>query len=382
MKKRADGRYQKNVYIGIENGKKKYKSVFGKTQKEVNEKAAKLKIKMNKGIDLSRENDSFGFWADKWLSYKKTTIGESRYKNYCVNVKHFSHLRPIKISKLNVSDFQSVINKFAVKNPTTCKPTAKGTLQKMRNTISQIFDFAIRNRVIDFNPLLYVDIPKDAPKKERRALTKEEQKWIIETPHRAQLPAMIMMLSGLRLGECLALQWCDIDLENSTINVHKTLKMIDNRSEVKQSTKTNAGMRVVNIPTILVNFLKSQPNHSPFDYIVTNTKGQFFTKSSWKSLWRSYLTDLNLKYGNFSNYLNKPKSKFQPQSIPFVIKPFTAHFLRHTHATNLFKAGYDILYIQKQLGHSKPETTLNVYTHLVEDKQKKASILLDKYLAV
>lgn len=381
MKKRADGRYQKNVYIGLENGKKKYKSVFGKTQKEVSQKAAELKIKMNKGIDVSAENDTFGAWIDRWLYYKKSLIGESRYKNYCVNVKHFYYLHNVKISRLNVSDFQAVINEYAIQNPTTHKPTAKGTLQKMRNTISQVFDFAIKNRAIDFNPLKYVDIPKDSPKKERRALTKEEQQWVMDTPHRAQLPAIIMMLSGLRLAECLALQWSDIDLQHATINVNKSLKMIDNKSEVQYKTKTKLSKRVVDIPNVLVDFLKSLSNYNLFDYVVTNTKGKLFTRSAWKSMWRSYQKDLNMKYGDFSDYIDRPKSKFQPGGVPFVIDGFTAHYLRHTHATNLFKAGYDVLYIQKQLGHSKPETTLNIYTHLVTDTKKETQSKLDKYLA-
>lgn len=382
MKKRADGRYQKNVYIGIgENGKKKYKSVFGKTQKEVNQKVAELKIKLNKGIDVSSENDTFGDWINRWKTYKKELVSENQYYNYNTYLKHFGCLFDIKISKLQVSDFQLIINQLAKKNPTTNNPTSKKTLRELKITAGQVFKFAIKNRAIDFNPLEYVEIPKDSPKQERRALTREEQQWIIDTPGRAQLPAMIMMLAGLRLGECLALQWCDIDLDNATIDINKTMKMTGNHSEIKPGAKTKAGIRIVDIPQILVDFLKNQPPHSTFDYLITNKQGGFVTKSSWKNMWRSYLNDLNLKYGDFSNYINKPKSKFQPGGVPFVIEPFTAHYLRHTHATNLFKAGYDVLYIQKQLGHTKPETTLNIYTHLVKDIKKESQSKLDKYLA-
>ena len=67
--------------------------------------------------------------------------------------------------------------------------------------------------------------------------------------------------------------------------------------------------------------------------------------------------------------------------MPQVINKFTAHCLRHTHATNLFYAGYDVLYIQHQLGHTKPETTLNIYTHLKKEKENQIS-RLDSYLSV
>jgi integrase len=56
--------------------------------------------------------------------------------------------------------------------------------------------------------------------------------------------------------------------------------------------------------------------------------------------------------------------------------------LRHTHATNLFRCGRDILYIRDQLGHADPETTLKIYTHLVKNHQISKTnkvISIDKY---
>lgn len=380
MKKRADGRYQVNVYVGLVDGKKKYKSVFGKTQKEVKEKVAELKIKLNKGIDITADNDTFGDWAKSWLMYKKGTISDGQYNNYATLVKHFDALSNAKLNKLQVYDFQGIVNNLAKRNPTTGKPTSKKTLRDIRMTAQQVFEFAIMNRAVDFNPAKYVELPKEAPKQERRALTIEEQKWVLTFNHQAQLPAVIMMLSGLRLGECLALQWKDIDLENATIDVHKVLRTVGNEAVIKNGAKTKTGVRIVDIPMTLVNFLKKQPPHSPFDYVVTKKNGELINRNSWQSLWKSYLLDLNLAYGDFSAYLNKPKSKFQPGGVPFVIEPFTAHYLRHTHATNLFKAGYDILYIQKQMGHANPEITLNTYTHLVEERKKTSVSKLDKYI--
>lgn len=376
MKKRTDGRYQKNVYIGIgENGKKKYKSVFGRTQAEVNQKASDIKAKLGKGIDITLD-DSFGLWKNKWLLFQTPLQTESQLKTYKRYLKHFDELDNIALSKLQIADFQKIINELFSKNPTTGKPTAKKSLREFKATASRVFEFAIENRAIDFNPVKYVRIPKAAPISKRRALTDTEQKWIENTPHRAQLPAMIMMLSGLRRGECLALQWKDIDLEKATIDVHQTLKMFENKSEIKCGAKTEAGVRIVDIPKKLVDFLKQQPPHSPFDYVVTNCKGNLMTTSSWRRLWESYITDLNFIYGDI---VNKPKSKFTPEGVPIVIEPFTAHCLRHTHATNLFYAGYDILYIQHQLGHTKPETTLNIYTHLVIEEKKDNISKLDIY---
>ena len=380
MKKRADGRYQVRVFLGIVDGKKTYKSVFGKTQKEVNKKAEELKIKLNKGINIITDNDSFGQWVERWMIYKKDLLSENQHDFYKRKLKYFAELNDKKLNKIEITDLQAIINRLAKRNPITGKPTARKTLRDIRMTANQVFEFAIMNRATNYNPAKYLEIPRNSPKQVRRALTQEEQQWIINTPHRAQLPAMIMMMSGLRLGECLALQWRDIDLINSTIDVHQVLKTVNGKLTIEQGAKTANSIRIVDIPDLLVTFLKKQPKHSPFDYVVTNTNGNLMSKTNWQHLWNSYKTDLNFKYGDFSMYLNKPKSKFQPQGVPFVIQDFTAHYLRHTHATNLFKAGYDVLYIQEQLGHSSPSVTLDIYTHLVKDKEKKGDSKLDKYL--
>lgn len=378
MKRRKDGRYQMNVYIGVdEKGKRKYKCICGRTQAEVKRKASEIKLRIGKGIDVLNENMPFSELCERWLQYKKPLLKEKQYNSYKTNLKAFDALGSTAISKLVKSDFQIIINSYAEKNPHTGKPTAKKTLRDFRLTARQVFDFAVENRILDYNPVAYVEIPKDAPKQERRALTEEEQRWIIETPHRAQLPAMLMMLSGLRLSEALALQWQDIDLEKSQIFVHQKLVM-KGTPHIEQGGKSKNSIRTVNIPKILVDFLKKQGKHKQSDYLVLTANGRLFSDTAWRRLWESYLCDLNLKYGDFSEYENRPKSKFDPHGTPFVIEKFTAHYLRHTFATNLFFCGQDLLYVQQQLGHAKPETTLNIYTHLVQTNRiQKTEKIID-----
>ena len=367
-----------NVYVGLDkNGKKVYKTIYGRTQAEVKSKASAIKLKIGKGIDVLNENMPFSELCERWLQYKKPLLKEKQYNSYKTNLKPFDVLGDTSVIKLVKSDFQTIINEYAALNPRTHKPTSKKTLRDFRLTARQVFDFAVENRILDYNPVAYVEIPKDAPKQERRALTEEEQRWIIETPHRAQLPAMLMMLSGLRLSEALALQWQDIDLEKSQIFVHQKLVM-KGTPHIEQGGKSKNSIRTVNIPKILVDFLKKQGKHKQSDYLVLTANGRLFSDTAWRRLWESYLCDLNLKYGDFSEYENKPKSKYDPHGTPFVIEKFTAHYLRHTFATNLFFCGQDLLYVQQQLGHAKPETTLNIYTHLVQTNQiQKTNKIID-----
>ena len=71
---RKDGRIASQVYIGMENGKRKYKTVYGKTQKEVNQKVIDLKIALQKGINIAARNDTFEDLTKSWLKIKKSEV--------------------------------------------------------------------------------------------------------------------------------------------------------------------------------------------------------------------------------------------------------------------------------------------------------------------
>lgn len=191
--------------------------------------------------------------------------------------------------------------------------------------------------------------------------------------HRAQPAAMIMLFSGLRTGETLALKWEDVDFERKIISVTKSVQRVaSNLYQVKPGTK-NKKNRVVTIPECLSIFLaklKIQNNSLDSDYINCQKDGSLHTPSSWKSVWKSYNTQLN-----FAKYkqIHPEVSIFSPEGIPRVLDIVNAHQLRHTYATMLYKSGVDLLTASSLLGHSDVKLTLNIYTHL-DEKYKQINI--------
>lgn len=379
--KRSDGRIAVQVYLGRdENGKRKYKTVYGATQKEADEKALQVKLAMKKGIDVASELDPFSKWAERWMSIKKTEVSHGRQLANRSIVAHLCRdLGDLPISKIRTADVQMVISDLAEYNPNTGRPMAMKTLQDLRCAASQIFRLAIENRVMDYNPADAVRMPKSVEPQHRRALTAEEQHWIEEMPHRAQTAAMIMMHAGLRRGELIPLTWSDIDLNARTITVNKAAEVINSVFVIKDSGKNEYAMRVIDIPQRLVDYLRAQPRTSLL--VCTNTCGRMHTDTSWRRMWDSYMKDLNLKYGDFSTCIRMPTSKYDPHGVPMVIPPITPHWLRHTFATNLYLAGVDVVTAQEQLGHSKVTTTLGIYTHLSRAHKRRSMDKLDIYLS-
>jgi integrase len=231
---------------------------------------------------------------------------------------------------------------------------AKKTIRGYVQVINAIFDFAVDNRVIDYNPANKLKAPQTATTVQRRALTVEERDRIMEFEHRAKPSAMLMMLSGLRRGEATALQWNDIDFENNKISVTKSYNFKTKEFKAPKNGKA----RVVSVPKILIEYLKTLPKKSLF--VLTNANGKMMTDDSWRRLYQSYIHDMNIEYGFNGNAPNK----FSPIKIPMSITPFTPHELRHTFCTIMYEVGIDALTAKEQLGHSDIKTTLSIYTHL------------------
>ena len=127
LKKRADGRYSRQVYLGLgEDGKRQYKTVYGSSQKEVEERALDIKFQLKKGMDLSYGRDRFRDWSAAWLADKKDNVSASYYGGLKGKVvaldEEFGDTSMRKIMPVHI---QSLINRYAECNPHTHRPTAK-----------------------------------------------------------------------------------------------------------------------------------------------------------------------------------------------------------------------------------------------------------------
>jgi integrase len=248
---------------------------------------------------------------------------------------------------------------------------AKKTVRGYVQVIKAIFDFAFENRIIIFNPATKLKIPQTATEpQQRRALNAEERQRVMEFEHRAKPSAMLMMLSGLRRGEATALQWNDIDFKNNKIYVTKSYNFKTKDFKAPKNGKA----RVVSVPQMLIDYLKSLPKISPF--VLTNARGKMMTDDSWKRLYQSYMLDLNIEYG-FGGSINKHANNVD---VPMIINTFTPHELRHTFCTIMYEAEIDAPTAQEQMGHSDIQTTLSIYTHLSAQHKEIQVNKLDAFL--
>jgi len=369
--RRKDGRIAVQVYLGLVDGKRKYKTVYGETQKEADKKAEDLKRQLGKGIDISPKDESFGYWANLWVESKKRECTPSQARAWERRAELFvAPFKACDIKRIKLHELQAVVDQLASENPVTGKPTAKKTLGDYISAAVQIFEYAIDNRVLEYSPAKRLKVPQNAPAKQRRALDANERKMVQETPHRAQTAAMLMLLAGLRRGEVTALLWDDIDLEKRTISITKSY---DFKNKQVKSPKTVNGLRVVYIPKELASYLGGLPAREGL--VFPSKAGTMMLEPAWQRLWRYYMNELNRRYGDFDGMEFEKNHKW-----PLVIREFTPHCLRHTYCTILYEAGVDVVTAQRLMGHSDIKTTLGIYTHLSKEKAEKDISKLDEFL--
>jgi integrase len=358
-----DGYFRSLVSLG--GGK--YKYFYAKTQKEAERKANDFKINLEK-FNVSGASKTLGDWVYLWLDDKKSSVSEKRYNSYKSSLNHFQKLFSENLRDLRQADFQKIFNIMS-------ENYAKSSVNNAKIALHGVYKNAIGNRVTDYNPIDYITIGGNSSEK-RKPITLENRKMIIETPHRAQTAAMIMLFAGLRRGELLALQWSDIDIKKGAITVNKSAKMLKGKLQIIPGAKSDAGNRVVWIVKPLADYLQTVEKTS--DLVCPKIDGSVMTETAFKRLWESYMSCLNWKYGNFENtYITgkggkivpfvKPESIYAPEKVPFVIDRFTPHMLRHSYITMLFLSGVDVVTAKCQAGHADISTTLNIYTHLTDE---------------
>ena len=373
--KRADGRLQTKMYVGTEYGKPIYKYIYARTYKELEAKYNEVKARQNKGLDIMSDKDTFGYWSQIWLRSKKAEVSDKWYNVLKTDINKLDKLFGEPVTKMRQYMLKDILNELADNG------YSQKTLKTVKDIASGIMQMAADERVVDYNVFASIKIPKTQKQRtvsvnselahfDRRALSNAEQQWVLNTPHRAQTAAMIMMYAGLRRGELIPLLWSDIDLDVGTISVNKSVERVNNKLAVKSGGKTKSASRTVYIPKILADYLRTQEHNSLF--VCTNTRGKMLSESAWARMWGSYLITLDKQYG-----VPKDKYTIKTLSIPRI----TPHWLRHTFISLMYLAGVDVLTAKEQAGHSDISTTLAIYTHLDEQYKHKNISKMDEYIS-
>jgi len=353
-KKRADGRYQANICIGIDEttGKRIFRTIYARTINDLEKEKADIIDKLNKGIYADDKGMTVSTWAKKWFETEKATCGIRTKEMYERMV--YSYIIPnigdIRLKDLKQSDIQLMINKYA-DHYRTC--------EQIRMATRQMLDAAIDDGLLYKNVGLKIKLPPKY-KEEKRPLTDIEKKAIrkAEFTDKEKAFVYILLYCGIRRGEILALSKSDIDRKSKEISIRNAVTFDHGKPILKPYPKSFAGIRSIPIPddleAVLWPYLDQIKGLFLFEM---DRKPGLMSKSSYDKFWGNIIGKINTAAGGNEDIK--------------VIHGLSAHVFRHNYATMLYYAGIDVKDAQRLLGHSNIKITLDIYTHL--DKSKSTA---------
>lgn len=318
----------------------------------------------------SVKSGKFGDVLDEWLELHKTRVKPSTFSIMQGRVNN--HIKPyfndMYLDKITLRQCQDFTNRMFKKTPASYKDVT--------NIVKNVLDYAIRLDMIKSNPMLYVIKPRKRldisdTEKHGNFYNKDELNKFLNVAKDTNLKKYalfrLLAFSGMRVGECLALTWHDLDFNKKMVSISKTVASIKG-GVIVQPPKTVSSNRKISLDDMTIQILK---------------KWQLEQR---KQLFKIGINAMDNKQIIFSNYENKYS---RDSTVNLWIKQIakkaglyqiSTHGLRHTHATLLVASGMDIKQVQARLGHSKIDTTLNIYTHVLKDRQDKIGDEFAKYI--
>lgn len=354
------GKYSTTVYLGMVDGKQKNKKITASSQRELKRKVLQAQMDVLQKKDCYSDA-TFGIWAEKWMQEVVLVRGvsEGTRVQYESAIRHLNErFEKVRLDDIHLEQFQRFILNAC--NSSTGKPLSKSSLKTLKNVGASVFKYARANNVANVPDFFEaIQIPKTAPQKKRDALTEDQISAVLNTEHRCQPLAVLLLFTGLRLGEAIALEWSDIDFLNKRIRVNKSADTQKNSPEVKQGGKTRAATRTIPLPDYLASYLKDYRSSRSMisRNVITDTRGRMLSKSAYRKMWEAYIQLLNREYV----YKDVPEEELQQLPLQWT---FTAYNLRHTYATLLYLQKVDVREASQYMGHSSIAITLDIYTDL------------------
>ena len=365
-KKDGSKAYMFKIYLGIDplTGKRIETTRRGFSTKKAAQLALnQLKIDFATG-KLKDKTITFDELFKIWLeSYKKTVKENTLFARIEVynNVlkKEFGHL---SVDKISILQCQNFVNKQAQKTKSLYKIT----------TLNLLLSYAVKLDLITFNPVSRVIMPSlqnrtSAEKRvrdENNYLQKNELITLLKYAKSISIKKYtlyhFLAFTGLRCGEALALTWNDIDFSNNCVTINKTVQHF-NKKTIVNTVKTQKSNRTIFLDDKTLSILKKWRTE----------QAAMLLKNGINSMQKTQLVFSNGKnsFLRVTNVTNTLETDCKRAGIKII----SVHGFRHTHATLLLESGANIKEIQERLGHSKIQMTMDIYTHVTNDVNKKVA---------
>lgn len=339
--------------VGVGHGK--YRYFYGRSKAEINRKRADT-IARQGGTLGPRVSGTVGEWVERWLrddvkpnrSPNTYALYETMWRMHAARV-----IGNVALEVFDVPDVERLYRTLRENG------VSSAVMQRVAVVLSRAFEVGIRRRAYSrANPFRLVEKPAHRAK-ESRALSADEARSFVLAAREDRFFALWLLLlsSGLRLGEALALKWSDVDLDDGIVMVTKSLVEVGGACSLTE-TKTRSSRRRVEIGAAVVTALREHRKAPPADsvFVFTNSAGGHPRRS------------------------NLRQRHFEPICERAGLEGLTIHGLRHSMTSLALAAGVQPKVVAERLGHSTTRLTLDRYGHVLPGLQRAAADEIDAIL--
>ena len=367
IESRGPDTFRIRVFVGLdhETGKRRYvsKTVHG-GKRRAEAELRKLLDQKHRGTLAAPCKMTVSQYLKKWLndlvnpSLKPSTLSfyEAMIIKYIV-----PHLGGYRLDRLTA--FQVQVTVTALADQGLSSRTIRGAVGTLRTAIKT----GVRLGMLSHDATLNVELPRHQKAREISILNKDEVTSFISACRGERLgPYFIVALAtAARPGEIAALRWRDVDFENCTVSINRSMTRVDGKV-VFHAPKTHTSNRTLALSKSVVIILKRHRRRQLEEKLKTGEK------------WQDHnlvFTDLKGKPLNLPNIRRRDLQKITKKAG--IEKKLTLYSLRHTSASLLIANGVDPKTASEVMGHSDVALVLSVYTHPEQESKRYAASVLE-----
>ena len=361
--RRADGRWMARVDLGWEDGKRRRKTLYGRTKREVQDRLRETLHRTEKGLPPVPEQETVGAFLRRWLATIRGRVRPRTHRSYQQVVR--IHLEPgigrVRLAKLTPLDVSAWFESRHAAG------VGGRTIHYARAVLRAALNQALKWELVSRNVASLTDPPRYRTREIAPLTPEQTRKFLAAVAgHRLEALFTVAVGLGLRLGEALGLPWDAVNLDAGTLSVRQTLERAGKQPRFGEP-KSARGRRTITLPGIVTAALRKHRTRQLQERLIAgerwNDSGLVFTTEAGAPL-------------DGCNINRTFKAILRRAELPAI----RYHDLRHTAATLLLTQGVDPRTIMETLGHSQISLTLNTYAHVVPALQRKAAAKMDEIL--
>jgi integrase len=341
--------------IILENGRTRQR--YFTTQAEAEEALNEMLYEQRRGMLATGPNQALKQHLENWLeNVQKHAVRVNHYINTRTIIQ--KHILPalghILLRQLNEQHIQAL---YAQK---LNEGKSAKTIHHIHGVLHKALSQAVMWRLVSRNVCDGVTLPR-LSRYEYQTLTAEQAQKLLEVAkgHRLEVLLTLALTTGMRQGELLGLHWQDIDFDQGTLQVRRSVSRVRGQGYKELEPKTPGSRRMLTLPQFVLDMLKQH---------CANQDG---VRQKAGNRWQEHDLVFCNKYGSFLRP-DRVRKQFQQLLVDAGLPYMRFHDLRHSAATIFMKMGVPPKVVQEILGHSNINITLGIYSHVLPGMQDEA----------